>query len=155
MALISNIDKKIWYNYVSNLERIVIIPTKKDTVNLKNKNRNKNIFNKKSVLNNSRVNNRRYTKPDGIIDLHGYNLRLGKIALSKYIFHCYEKNIRNILIVTGKGFNNKGAFKEEVPKWLNENILKKYLVNFNIAPKQFGGEGALLARIKNKYKNQY
>lgn len=155
MALISNIDKKIWYNYVSNLERIVIIPTKKDTVNLKNKNRNKNIFNKKSVLNNSRVNNKRHARPDGTIDLHGYNLRLGKIALSKYIFHCYEKNIRNILIVTGKGFNNKGAFKEEVPKWLNEKILKKYLVNFNIAPKQFGGEGALLARIKNKYKNQY
>ena len=50
MALISNIDKKIWYNYVSNLERIVIIPTKKDTVNLKNKNRNKNIFNKKKCI---------------------------------------------------------------------------------------------------------
>ena len=93
-------------------------------------------------------------KPDGILDLHGYTLYSGKLILNKYIINCYEKNIRNILIITGKGNNNKGALKEEVPKWLNEKILKRYLINFDLAPKHFGGEGALLVRIKNKYKNQ-
>ena len=69
--------------------------------------------------------------------------------------NCYEKNIRNILIITGKGQNNKGVLKEEVPKWLNDKLLNKFLVNFNVAPKQFGGEGALLVRLKNRFKTNY
>ena len=71
----------------------------------------------------------------------------GPVLLSKV-----EKNIRDILIITGKGQNNKGALKEEVPKWLSDKLLNKFLVNFNIAPKHFGGDGALLVRIKNRYK---
>ena len=63
------------------------------------------------------------------------------------------KNIRNVLIITGKGSNNKGVLKKEVPRWLNDKLLCKFLVNFNYAPEQFGGEGALFVRIKNKYKN--
>ena len=63
-----------------------------------------------------------------------------------------RKNIRNILIIAGKGQHNKGTLKKEVPKWLNDKFFNKFLVNFNQAPKHFGGEGALLVRIKNRYK---
>ena len=67
--------------------------------------------------------------------------------------NAYEKNIRNVLIITGKGYNNTGILKKEVPLWLNDKILTKLLINYKIAPKNFGGEGALLVRIKNKNKN--
>ena len=87
------------------------------------------------------------------MDLHGYKLKIGKIKLQSYILYAYEKNLRNILIITGKGHKNTGVLKKEVPIWLNENETKSYLVNFEIAPKNFGGEGALLVRIKNKQKN--
>ena len=76
-----------------------------------------------------------------------------RIALQKYILNAYEKNIRNILIITGKGYNNKGILKEEVPLWLNDQNLMSLLINFEIAPKEFGGDGALLVKIKNKKKN--
>ena len=155
MDSISKIDKKTWENYVTNLEKFVIIPAKSDIGNIK-KNRNSTTFYKKNrTLNYSKLHKKRGMKPDGIIDLHGHTLYSGKLILSKYILRCYEKNIRNILIITGKGFNNKGALKEEVPKWLNEKFFKNYLISFNLAPKHFGGEGALLARIKNKFKNHY
>ena len=90
-----------------------------------------------------------------ILDLHGQTLYSAKLLLNKFISNCYEKNIRNILIITGKGQNNKGVLKEEVPKWLNDKLFNKFLVNFNVAPKHFGGEGALLVRIKNKFKTNY
>ena len=97
--------------------------------------------------------NKGKVKPDGVLDLHGYKLHDAKIAIQKYIVNAYEENIRNILIITGKGQNNTGALKKEVPLWLNDTILANLLVNYKIAPKNFGGEGALLVRIKNKNKN--
>ena len=155
MVLISKIDKQTWRNYVSNLDKTIIIPSKKD---LKNQNKNKSKisdYKKRSVLSNTKFSNKKSVKPENFLDLHGYNLYAGRMILNRYILNCYEKNIRTVLIITGKGFNNKGVLKEEVPKWLNDKLLKKYLIQFNYAPKNFGGEGALLVRIKNKYKTQY
>ena len=74
------------------------------------------------------------------------------MLLNNFVSNCYEKNIRNVLIITGKGQNNKGALKEEVPKWLSDKFFNKYLVNFKVSPRHFGGEGALLVRIKNRFK---
>ncbi len=155
MVLISKIDKLVWENYISNLKKIVIVPSKKDIKNLNRNITNTNEYKQNSATTNLKFRKKKLMKPDCIIDLHGYSLYSAKLTLNKYIIDCYEKNIRNILIITGKGLNNKGALKEEVPKWLNERFLKKYLVSFNPASKNFGGEGALLLRIKNKYKNKY
>ena len=155
MVLISKIDKKTWDNYVSNLEKTVIIPSKKHSRNLNNNIKNTTNFKKNLTLASPKLLKKKDVKPDLILDLHGYNLYSGRLFLNKHIIDCYEKNIRCILIITGKGFNNKGPLKEEVPKWLNDKYLNRYIINFNQAPKHFGGEGALLVRIKNKYKNQY
>ena len=92
--------------------------------------------------------------PEGVIDLHGYRLHTAKKILHNYIINAYEKKIRNILIITGKGQNNTGALKREVPLWLNDKTLLDLLINFETAPNKFGGEGALLVRIKNKDKSK-
>ena len=88
-----------------------------------------------------------------MIDLHGYRLQTAKTSLQKFILNAYDKNIRNVLIITGKGQNNLGVLKKEVPLWLDDENLNKLLISYETAPKTFGGEGALLVRIKNKYKN--
>ena len=155
MVLISKIDKKTWENYVSNLGKTFIVPSRKDLEKINKNFRNTSDYKKKLTFSNSKFCNKKSMKPDNILDLHGYNLYSGRLTLNKYIIDCYEKNIRTLLIITGKGFNNRGVLKEEVPKWLNDKLLKKYLIQFNHAPKNYGGEGALLVRIKNKYKYQY
>ena len=155
MVLISKIDKKTWENYVSNLGKTFIVPSRKDLEKINKNVRNTSNYKKKLTFSNSKFCNKKSMKPDNILDLHGYNLYSGRLTLNKYIIDCYEKNIRTLLIITGKGFNNRGVLKEEVPKWLNDKLLKKYLIQFNHAPKNYGGEGALLVRIKNKYKYQY
>ena len=150
MFLISKNDKKTWENYIANFHNFSI-----DLQNNKNSNLNKKtkVFLKNSIS-SKQLNSFKHgkAKPEGVIDLHGYRLYNAKIALQKYIVNAYEKNIRNILIITGKGHNNRGILKREVPLWLNDQTLMSLLVNFEIAPKEFGGEGALLVKIKKKKK---
>ena len=153
MAAISKYDKRVWDSYVSNLEKYILFPKNGGLLNNKRVN-NKLVFKNKSS-NSHKSFKKKKLDPDTILDLHGQTLYSAKLLLQKFMFNCYEKNIRNILIITGKGQNNKGVLKEEVPKWLNDKILNKFLVNFNVAPKQFGGEGALLVRLKNKFKSNY
>ena len=152
MIAISKHDKKVWENYVSNFEKFVLIPQKNVMSNPKFKNNKMIISEKENYSKQSKVFKKKRFKPDSILDLHGYTLYSAKLLLQKFISNCYDKNIRNVLIITGKGQNNKGALKEEVPKWLSDKIFNKYLIDFNVSPRHFGGEGALLVRIKNRFK---
>ena len=151
MVEISKYDKKVWENYVSELEKHVLLPQNKGLLDTR-RNNNETSFKNDGNLGNVRSFKKKQLEPNIIIDLHGYTLHSSKLLLHRFIPNCYEKNIRNILIITGKGQNNKGTLKKEVPKWLNDRFFKKFLVNFNQAPRNFGGEGALLVRIKNKFK---
>ena len=153
MAAISKCDKKVWENYVSNLEKYVLSPKNGSLLNNK-KDNNKRIFKNRS-LNSPKSFKKKKLAPDMILDLHGNTLHSARYLLHRFISNCYERNKRNILIITGKGKNNKGVLKEEVPKWLNEKLLSKFLINYNVAPNNFGGEGALLVRLKNRYKTNY
>ena len=151
MIPISKNDKIIWENYVSNFEKSVLF-SKNNSLSKAKLNNNENVIKKEKPLNRFKKVKKRKLEPDISLDLHGYTLYSAKLLLQKFISNCYEKNIRNVLIITGKGQNNKGALKEEVPKWLSDKFFNKYLVNFNVAARHFGGEGALLVRIKNRFK---
>ena len=151
MVTISKYDKEVWKDYVSNFEKYVLPPKNVSFLTSKRSN-NKDIFKNDKSFKNVRNYKKKKLEPDMILDLHGHSLYSSKLLLHKFIFNCYEKNIRNLLIITGKGHNNKGALKEEVPKWLNNKPFNKIVVDFNIAPKKFGGDGALLLRIKNRFK---
>ena len=151
MVAISKYDKKTWENYVSNFEKSVLF-LKNDSLNKAKPNNNNNVLKEEKSLNRIKNFTKKRLKPDISLDLHGYTLYSAKLLLQKFISNCYEKNIRSILIITGKGQNNKGALKEEVPKWLSDKFFNRYLVSFNIAPRNFGGEGALMVRIRNKFK---
>ena len=151
MIAISKYDKKVWDNYFTNFEKSVLLP--KDVSPKKGRlNNSKITLKKEKSLNVFKNFKKKKLEPDISLDLHGYTLYSAKLLLQKFISNCYEKNIRNVLIITGKGQNNKGALKEEVPKWLSDKLFNKYVVNFYVAPSQFGGDGALLVRIKNRYK---
>lgn len=153
MVLISKHDKKIWDKYISNFEKRILITNKKNLNTKKNHQIGESLYKISEFRKKTSLFEKRKLKPDATLDLHGYNLYSAKSILHKYLIDCYDKNIRNVLIITGKGRNNNGVLKNEVPKWLTDSILKKFLVRYEIAPKNFGGEGALLLRIKNKYKN--
>tara|TARA_B100001063_G_scaffold182419_1_gene171572 strand:+ start:1736 stop:2221 length:486 start_codon:yes stop_codon:yes gene_type:complete len=151
VSLISENDRKTWLNYINNFKSININfrNNEKEIINKPNK----KTFRKTISLSRFKLINKGKVKPDGVLDLHGHRLKDAKIVLHNYIANAYEENVRNILIITGKGQSNAGVLKKEVPLWLNDKILTNVIVNYKIAPRNFGGEGALLVRIKNKNKN--
>ena len=151
MITISKHDKKVWENYVSNFEKSVLF-LKNDSLKKRKLSNSKIVIKKEKSSISFKNFRKKKIEPDISLDLHGYTLYSAKLSLQKFISNCYEKNKRNVLIITGKGQNNKGALKKEVPKWLNDKSLNHYVVSFNVAPSQFGGEGALLVRIKNRFK---
>ena len=150
MAEISKYDKKVWEDYLSNIDKHVLLPQNKNLFYTK-PNNNKISAKPNETLGSKRISKKKL-EPKMILDLHGHTLYSSKLLLHKFIPKKKKKNIRNILIITGKGQNNKGTLKKEVPKWLNDRFFNKFLVNFYQAPRNFGGEGALLVRIKNKFK---
>ena len=148
---ISKNDKKVWENYVSNFEKSVLF-LKNDSLKKRTLINNKIVKKNEKSLNSFKNFRKKKLELDISLDLHGFTLYSAKFLLQKFITNCYEKNIRNLLIITGKGQNNKGALKLEVPKWLSDKSFNQYVVSFNVARSQFGGEGALLVRIKNRFK---
>ena len=128
MSLISENDKKTWQNYIENFKNfnISFSDNEKSIVN-KSK---KKIYNKTVSSNHFKLIRQGKVKPDGVLDLHGYKLEDAKKALQKYMINAYEENVRNILVITGKGQNNKGVLKKEVPLWFNEKILSNILVKY-------------------------
>ena len=151
MSLISKNDRKTWQNYIDNFKNFNINfhNNEKDIIKKPPKKKNQETVSSSQL----KLIKKGSVKPEGILDLHGYKLQDAKFTLQKYIVGAYKKNVRNILIITGKGQNNTGILKKEVPLWLNDKMLTSLLVNYKIAPKNLGGEGALLVRIKNKNKN--
>ena len=159
MIFLSNEDKVIWEKYKLNMHKLRIDPKTID-INSNITNLNKALLKKTKknyIFNNTfdkfiKLLNKRRITPDGIIDLHGFKLQEAKLILKRFVFHAFNNNKRNILIITGKGLNKTGALKKEVPIWLNEREIKKILIRYENAPKSFGGEGALIIRLKNKEK---
>ena len=153
MVLISKSDKKLWENYISNFEKTNILPRIGNSTYKEDKLKNKVTDKNSKSSSYYSLFRKRGSKPDIVLDLHGHTLFSAKLILNKYITNCYEKNIRNMLVITGKGYNNRGVLKKELPQWLYDKHFNKFLVNFRNAPKHLGGEGAILIRIKNKFKN--
>ena len=96
-------------------------------------------------------------KVESILDLHGYTLAESKKKVANFIFKSHKTDKRLLLIITGKGKKrssenswgeNLGKLKKAVPLWLNSTQLSKYILWYDIATRQNGGEGALMVYLK-------
>ena len=132
---ISDKDKKDWENFISNEE------------DLPDKDLNLNEFKFQKV--------RTY-------DLHGYSLEEANKKVKKIIFESFEKKIKKIKIVTGKGLHSQnesdpyisnkfGILKHSVPEYIrNENDLMSMINRIENADIRDGGSGAFYIYLKKK-----
>ena len=155
MHKLSDKDKKIWNFYISNFKSIKKVDKNRkvitNTISVVNKVLKTNVTftldNKiKKQIKSNRLN------LEAIIDLHGKTEVQAYESIKKFIKNCYFNNFKNIMIVTGKGPNNKGKLKLKTPLWLKSEDLSKYVVGFETMPHNKGGEGALFVQLKNKNK---
>ena len=101
-------------------------------------------------------------KVEETLDLHGYTLEESKEKVIRFIEKNYEDKKRFLLIITGKGrrlpvsegWRGKGKLKENIPKLLSSAFLSKYVLWFDKATSNKGGDGALMVYLK-KSKNEF
>ena len=99
---------------------------------------------------------------DRRIDLHGYSLLEAYEKFKKEVKKTYEKNKRCILVITGKGLhvntNNPepklfyGKIKNAIVSWIEEEDLKKYILTYQDAGLDYGGDGAIFVYLRKKTK---
>ena len=155
MHRLSDKDKKIWDFYKSNLKSIKKID-KKIEVNLNNISLMTKVLkpNVNFTLDSKikkQIKSNKLTF-DAIIDLHGKTEIQAYDLIKNFIKDSYLNNFKNIIIITGKGSNNKGKLKLKTPLWLKNEGLSKYIVGFENMPHNKGGQGALFVKLKNKSK---
>ena len=96
------------------------------------------------------------------LDLHGYTIEQSKEKVVKFIEKNYNNKKRFLLIITGKGrrlgvsegWRGEGKLKKNVPHWLSSVYLSKYILWFDKATSDKGGDGALMVYLK-KSKNEF
>ena len=159
MSKLTKEDLTLWNLYKSKFKNIT-----KKTVFIKSKitdsSKRKNMYlldnrdflvdeNVIKLLKNKKI------KIEAHIDLHGSSQISAEKKVKDFIKKCFFEKIRHIVIVTGKGTNNKGVLKTATPKWLTEKDTGKFIIGFTTMPQSFGGEGAIYVKIRNieKYLN--
>ena len=101
-------------------------------------------------------------KIDRKIDLHGFTLLDAYEKLKNEIKATYLKNKRCILVITGKGLYKTNLNEETKPKlyygkiknsiisWIKEEELKSYILTYQDAGFEYGGDGAIFIYLRKK-----
>ena len=108
----------------------------------------------------SKQENKKNDHIDFKIDLHGFTLEEAFKKIRAVIEICYEKDLRTILVITGKGLRSKvkenpylsedlSLLKYAIPNFIKDNFFE--IVNSIEEPDQnLGGSGAFLLRLKKR-----
>jgi DNA-nicking Smr family endonuclease len=86
------------------------------------------------------------------LDLHGYVRESAKSALMNFIQNSHAMNLRNLLIIHGRGLKSDQGpvLKENVVKWLTTGTLSHLVLAFCSARPCDGGTGALYVLLKKR-----
>ena len=90
------------------------------------------------------------------LDLHGFTVEESKEKVAEFVLKNYKYKKRLLLVITGKGkrlsvsegWKGTGKLKKNVPIWLRSVQLSKYILWFDSASPENGGEGALMIYLK-------
>ena len=101
-------------------------------------------------------------KIDRRLDLHGYSLLDAHNKFQNEIKKAYGKNKRCLLVITGKGVHpNKtneeltprlfhGKIKNSIISWINDEEMSKYILTYQNASFEHGGDGAIFVYLRKK-----
>ena len=135
--------------------------------------KNNKLFNTNKVIKNSEYKLENVDLKKGIkkrsfsidkkIDFHGKTVIESEKEFANTILECYNGGLRCLLFVTGKGlFKLKNTTKPHKPKlyhgvirssfiqWVKSNKFSKYILSFDQASIEHGGDGAFYVYLRKK-----
>ena len=100
---------------------------------------------------------------DRRLDLHGYTILEAYEKFKDEVIKLYNKNKRCMLVITGKGVHLKikesteenpklfhGKIKKSIIDWIREDQFKNYILTYQDAGFDHGGDGALFVYLRRK-----
>lgn len=99
--------------------------------------------------------------PEAHLDLHGLNATQAFEALREFIHGAWLRDLRTVLIVTGRGRNSpygQGILRQKLQVWLTREPFKRVIRAFCTAVPHDGGPGSiyvLLRRFRKKGRIQW
>ena len=84
------------------------------------------------------------------IDLHGLGIHQAYDALTAFICNAKGQNQRTVLVITGKGKENRGVLRSNVPKWLKEPGFRDIVLDVVQAHIKHGGAGAWYVVLRKR-----
>ncbi len=89
---------------------------------------------------------------DALLDLHGHIQEEAHRALIAFIDAAWQRRVRCILVITGKGRRGEGAgvLRAAVPRWLNAEPVRARVLAFAPAQAKDGGAGALYVLLRRQ-----
>lgn len=98
-------------------------------------------------------------KPEARIDLHGMTLARAHPALTRFIVDAYDRDLRLVLVITGKGRDRdeggpipirRGVLRQQVPHWLRAPPLGALVLEITEAHARHGGGGAYYVYLRRR-----
>lgn len=106
-------------------------------------------------------------EPQASLDLHGLTQSQAHLKLVTFVRRCAERELRCILVVTGKGAtpdsaanttdvfemparSRSGVLKEMVPRWLQDGDVRAYVAGTQTAHVRHGGAGAVYVYLRRR-----
>ncbi len=92
--------------------------------------------------------------PEAHVDLHGQNAQQALDSLTWFIKNAYQRGLRTVIVVTGRGKNSPdgvGVLRPMLSQWLSKDPFKRVVLAFCTAQASDGGPGALYVLLR-KYK---
>jgi DNA-nicking Smr family endonuclease len=97
------------------------------------------------------------TAIDARLDLHGMTQKQAHGALLHFLQQAQANDTKLALVVTGKGLggaaaaaSERGVLRRQVPLWLSLPEFRRFIVGFEQAHANHGGEGALYLRLRRR-----
>ena len=98
-------------------------------------------------------------EPEARIDLHGMTQDQAHPALMRFIQDAYARQLRLVLVITGKGKRSEengpiprpqGVLRHQVPGWLSQPPLAQAVLQISPAHISHGGEGAYYVYLRRQ-----
>ncbi len=90
-------------------------------------------------------------KIEKYLDLHGLTLSTAEEVFCDFIQDSYNKKLRLLLIITGKGDNNCGVLKENFVNWIYNIKVNSYILYYAQSLNKDGGLGAYYVFLKKNF----
>ncbi len=91
--------------------------------------------------------------PEESLDLHGMSREQAREKVRWFLDNAVYHGKKTVLIITGRGHGSSGepVLRGDMERYLDREA-KAWVLEWGRAPKQYGGEGALVAFLKSRKK---